>query len=152
MARRARRPLRAGRAFWDSSALVPLCVRQRLTPGAIALYKQYEVVVWWATPVEIASALARLLRMGQLDSNQWRKAQELALDLATFWSEIQPSDSLRAKATELVTLYDLRAGDSLQLAAALEWCDQNPQGQVFLTADQKLRDAALLSGFDAKPM
>jgi hypothetical protein len=33
-----------------------------------------------------------------------------------------------------------------------EWCEYAPQGRVFLTADQKLRDAALLSGFDAKQM
>jgi hypothetical protein len=64
MARRARRPLGPVRAFWDSSALVPLCVGQSLTPGAVGLYRTYEVVVWWATPVEIASALARLLGMG----------------------------------------------------------------------------------------
>jgi hypothetical protein len=38
------------------------------------------------------------------------------------------------------------------LAAALEWCEYAPQGRVFLTADQKLRDAALLSGFDAQQM
>ncbi len=152
MARRTRRSVKAVLAFWDSSALVPLCVRQSHTADAISLYKKYEVVVWWATPLEIASALARLLRMRQLDSNQFRKAQELAMDLADLWSVIQPSDSLRAKATELVTLYDLRAGDSLQLAAALEWCEQAPQGQVFLTADQKLRDAALLCGFQADPV
>ncbi len=152
MARRTTRPVRAVRAFWDSSALVPLCVRQSLTPGAVYLYKRYEVIVWWATAVEIASALVRLRRMGQLDSSQWRKAQELALDLANFWSVIQPSDSLRSTATELVALYDLRAADSLQLAAALEWCDHNPQDRLFLTADEKLRDAALLSGFDAKPI
>jgi len=54
-------------AFWDSSALVPLCVRQGITPRAIALYKLYDAVVWWATPVEIASALARLVRMKQLE-------------------------------------------------------------------------------------
>ncbi len=152
MARRATRPVRAVRAFWDSSALVPLCVRQSLTPSAVDLYKRYDVVVWWATAVEIASALARLRRMGQLDPSQWQKAQELALDLSNFWSVIQPSDALRSTATELVTLYDLRAADSLQLAAALEWCDHNPQRRIFLTADEKLRDAALLSGFDAKPM
>ena len=62
---------------------------------------------------------------------------------------IQPSDALRAKSAQLVDRYDLRAADSLQLAAALEWCEDVPQGRVFLTADQKLREAALLSGFDA---
>jgi hypothetical protein len=37
-------------AFWDTTALVPLCVRQGVTPGAIALYKVHDAVVWWATP------------------------------------------------------------------------------------------------------
>jgi hypothetical protein len=51
-----------------------------------------------------------------------------------------------------VDRYNLRAADSFQLAATLEWCEYAPQGRVFLTADQKLRGAALLSGFDAKQM
>jgi prevent-host-death family protein len=36
------------------------------------------------------------------------------------------------------------------LAAALEWCHDRPNGRVFLTADQRLRQAANLAGFDAK--
>jgi predicted nucleic acid-binding protein len=139
-------------AFWDTSALVPLCVRQDITPGAIALYKVHDAVVWWATPVEIASALARLVRMKQLNPSDWTKARKLAKRLADSWSVIQPSDALRAKSVQLVDRFDLRAADSFQLAAALEWCEDAPQGQVFLTADQKLREAALLSGFDAKQM
>jgi len=42
--------------FWDASALVPPCVRQSITPHAVAYYKAYEAIVWWVTPVEIASA------------------------------------------------------------------------------------------------
>jgi len=139
-------------AFWDSSALVPLCVRQSLTPRVVALYKIYDVVVWWGTPVEIASALARLLRMKQLDASEWTAARKLGRRLANSWSVIQPSNALRAKSIQLVDSYDLRAADALQLAAALEWCEDFPQGRVFLTTDQKLREAALLSGFDAKPV
>jgi uncharacterized protein len=139
-------------AFWDTSALVPLCVGQSTTPHAIALYKSYEAVVWWATPVEIASALAQLVRMKQLDSSDWAKARQLAAALADAWFVIQPSDGLRAKATQLVDRYDLRAADALQLAAALEWCQDVPQGRVFLTADQKLREAAVLAGFDGNKM
>ena len=150
MAGRTEQPLRRTSAFWDASALVPLCIRQSITPSAITFYKSYEVVVWWATPVEIASALARLVRMRQLDSGQWTRAHKLAKELADVWSMIQPSDALRAKATLLVDRFDLRAADSLQMAAALEWCEDVPQGRVFLTADQKLREAAMLSGFDAK--
>ena len=139
-------------AFWDASALVPLCVRQGLTSRAIALYKSHGVVVWWSTPVEIASALARLVRMKQLGSGDWTTARKLANNLADSWSVVQPSESLRTHAVQLVERFDLRAADSLQLAAALEWCEGAPQGRIFLTADQKLRHAAALSDFDASQM
>lgn len=152
MARRTRKPLRRVSAFWDTSALVPLCVHQGITPRARGLYRIHDLIVWWSTPVEIASALARLVRMKQLDASDYLKARKLAQTLADSWSVIQPSDALRAHAAELVERFDLRAADSLQLAAALEWCEGAPQGRVFLTADQKLREAALLSGFDARPM
>jgi predicted nucleic acid-binding protein len=137
-------------AFWDTSSLVPLCVRQGITLQTIALYKLHDTVVWWATPVEIASALARLVRMKQLNPSDWARARKLANRLADSWSVIQPSDGLRAKSTQLVDRYDLRAADSFQLAAALEWCEDDPQGRVFLTADGRLREAARSSGFDAK--
>jgi hypothetical protein len=39
---------------------------------------------------------------------------------------------------ESVERYDRRVEDSLQLAAALEWCGDNPPGRVFLAADKKL--------------
>ena len=139
-------------AFWDSSALVPLCVGQGVTPRAIALYELHEAVVWWATPVEIASALARLVRMKQLAPSDWTKARKLAQRLADSWSVIEPSNALRAKSAHLVDRYDLRAADSFQLAAALEWCEDVPQGRVFLTADQRLREAARFSGFNTKQM
>ncbi|HSZ02802.1 MAG TPA: type II toxin-antitoxin system VapC family toxin [Terriglobales bacterium] len=101
-------------------------------------------------PCRDCKRLARLVRMKQLDFGDWAKARKLAKDLADSWSLIQPSNVLRSKAVQLVERYDLRGADSLQLAAALSWCEDVPQGGVFLTADQKLREAALLSGFDAK--
>jgi predicted nucleic acid-binding protein len=116
------------------------------------MYRRHELLVWWAAPVEIASALARLVRMRQLNSDEWTKARQLALDLADSWSIMQPSDSLRSRAAQLVDNYDLRAADSFQLAAALEWCQGNPQGRSFLSADQKLRQAAALSGFNVIQM
>lgn len=150
MAERTGKPVTRLSAFWDTSALVPLCVRQGSTPQAITLYKSYEVVVWWATSVEIASALARLVRMKQLNSGEWSQARKLAATLADTWSVVQPSDALRAQATLLVNQYDLRAADALQLAAAMEWCGNAPQGRVFVAADQSLLQAAALGGFDSK--
>jgi len=150
MAERAGKPVIRPSAFWDTSALVPLCVRQRSTPQAITLYKSYEVVVWWATAVEIASALARLVRMKQLDSSEWTQARRLAATLTDTWSVVQPSDGLRSQAALLVNQYDLRAADALQLSAALEWCGNATQGRVFVTSDRALQQAAALTGFESK--
>jgi predicted nucleic acid-binding protein len=150
MAGRAGRQVERPSAFWDTSALVPLCAHQGITPRVVALYRSYGVVVWWATPVETASALRRLVRMKLLTPDDWTVSRRLTLELAGSWRVIQPSNSLRAGAVQLVDRYDLKAADALQLAAALEWCEKVPQGRVFLTADQKLREAAVLSGFDGK--
>ena len=92
------------------------------------------------------------MRTRQIDSGDCAKARKLEKSLADSWSVIQPSHALRAQAARLVDRYDLQAADGLQLAAALESCEGISQGRVFLTADQKLRAAALLSGFDAKQM
>jgi predicted nucleic acid-binding protein len=88
--------------------------------------------------------------MKQLTPDDWVTSRRLALDLAEGWHIVQPSNALRSNAEQLVERYDLKAADAMQLAAALYWCEDFPRGEVFLTADQKLREAAVLSGFDGK--
>lgn len=148
MAQRTRRPLTRPSAFWDASALVPLCVLQQSTPQVSTWYTSFEVVIWWATPVEIAGALARLLRMRHLGVGQWSKAVRSIAELGETWLVVPPTAAVRSRALELVERYDLCAGDSLQLAAALEWCEGAPLGRKFLASDDRLREAARLSGFD----
>jgi len=116
----------------------------------MALHKLYAAVVWWATPVEIASALARLVRLNHLLPTEWTISRRLSSRLADSWSVIQPTEVVRTSALQIIEQYDLRAADALQLAAALTWCQDNPQGRVFLTADQRLLQAAILRGFDAR--
>jgi predicted nucleic acid-binding protein len=151
MAGRAGGPLTRPLAFWDASALVPLCVRQTNTPQSLLWRRKYKTVVWWLTPVEIASALAQLLRIGQLDANGWGRALKLGRALDEAWYVIKPTEALRTRAVEIVKRYDLRAADALQLAAAVEWCESAPRGRRFLSVDRKLREAATLIGFDTDP-
>jgi predicted nucleic acid-binding protein len=125
-------------------------VRQSITARAVEIYKTNDVSVWWAAPVEMASALARLVRMQQISASDYTNARKLAKILSHTWFVVQPSEAVRAKAERLVDRYDLRAGDSFQLAAAMEWCEDAPQGRTFVSADERLREAALLSGFDAR--
>lgn len=149
MAAGTRKPLSKASAFWDTSALLPLFVRQTNSSQVIELYREHAVIVWWATRIEIMSALARLLRVSQISTADFTKARKSANDLFASWSVIVPSDALRATAIGLVEKYDLRAADSLQLAAALVWCGHAPSNRLFLTGDHRLQDAALLTGFNA---
>jgi hypothetical protein len=137
-------------AFWDTSALVPLCVVEPASSRVDALSKSFSMVVWWGTPLEIASSFARLKRMKQIDALELAAAKRDALQLSRSWAVIAPSDPVRDQAIGLLSQHALRAGDALQLSAALEWCHRRPHGRVFLTADQRLRQAATLCGFDAK--
>lgn len=148
MATGTRKSLVRPTAFWDSSALVPLSVRQPATQQSLTWYKKYDVAAWWVTPVEIASALARLLRIQQITSSQWVQSVKLAREMAETWFFIEPTNSIRLKAVELVERYDLHAADSLQMSAALEWCEGVPTGRIFLTADKRLQDVARLVGFN----
>jgi predicted nucleic acid-binding protein len=54
------------------------------------------------------------------------------------------------RAYSLLELYPLRAADALQLAAALDYFEDSPKRKVFITADQRLADAARQSGFSVE--
>lgn len=149
MARRARPQVSRQSAFWDSSALVPLCVGQS-TSGAVSPYwKRFSAVVWWGTAIEIESALARLLRMSQLTTTEHAQAKRIFASLEDQWMTVQPSEPVHAAARKAVREFDLTAADALQLAAARAWCEDTPQGRLFLTSDLRLRSAAVFAGFTA---
>ncbi len=133
--------------FWDSSALVPLCLDQPQSERARELYQQDpDLVVWWGSPIECASSFARLRRDGILDPNQEDVALSILAAVQDAWYEIQPGDALRAQAQRLLRLHPLRAADCLQLAAGLEWAGVPPTGE-FVTFDQRLGAAARREGF-----
>lgn len=134
-------------AFWDASSIVPICVPQRGDLQVRKLTKTYKLAVWWSTSVEIQSAFARLYRMQVIDASQLRYARARLDRLRRGWSEIQPSVELRQFAETFLDRYELRAADSLQLAAAYTWAMQRPKGRIFIGGDQRLLEAAKLLGF-----
>jgi predicted nucleic acid-binding protein len=136
-----------GTAFWDSSALIPLCVQERASNKVKTLAKQYAPVVWWATRVEIHGAIARLHRSGELDDAGRRAALNRLSVLSRGWREVLPSDRLRDQAGVLLDTYSLRASDSLQLASAMIWCQQRPARRRFVSSDLRLCEAAAQAGF-----
>jgi len=134
-------------AFWDSSSVVPLCVRQEGAPAAQNLIQRYSLVVWWATPVEVRGAFSRLLRTRELMSSQHVGAQVRLTELRSKWREISPAPGLRDQAERLLDRFPLKAADALQLAAALAWVSGRPRNRAFISGDALLHDAAGQLGF-----
>jgi predicted nucleic acid-binding protein len=134
-------------AFWDASALVPLCVPETATSTAALHLKNLAPVVWWGSPIEIQSAICRLHRERTLtDAGQQAAVARLEM-LSRTWREISAGDKLRELALDLLGHHPMKAADSFQLAASLIWCDQRPARRTFVCADHRLSKAARSVGF-----
>ena len=138
--------------FWDSSAIIPLCIDEPRTNVIRDIVKKdNSMVVWWGSPVECFSAFARLRRDNFLSAHEEDRVRQLIHILSTSWTQIEPSQDIRDMAGRLLRLHPLRAADSLQLAAALIWAEKNPKGHPFVCLDNRLREAARNEGFALLP-
>ena len=134
--------------FWDTSAVVPLLAEEPTREHLMSLLDQDpDVIIWWGTTVEIASALARREREGLVTADQVTSALAIAHQLADSWHEIVPSDSVRRTAERLLRTHPLRSADSLQLAAALVAADHNPENLQIVCLDARMSSAGRREGF-----
>jgi predicted nucleic acid-binding protein len=138
-------------SFWDASALVSLVL---LEDSAEQLQRYWavesEVVVWWGTTLECESAIARRAREG-LRPAEVALARTTLVEIERFWIEVPPDDSVRDLAATFVRRRALRAGDSLQLAAAAHISASRAELIRFVTLDSRLAQAAAAEGFPVYP-
>jgi uncharacterized protein len=138
--------------FWDSSSLIPLLLPEARSAALTAAFNDdRHPVIWWVTPVECHSTLARVTREKHLQREDARRAMERLRSIRSRTNEIAPSDDIRARSIHLLGVHGLRAADALQLAAALAWCEGQPTGEVLVATDRRLRDAARQEGFELYP-
>ena len=138
--------------FWDTSAIVPLCVTEPASATVKSiLSRDSSMVVWWATRTECVSAFMRQSREGGLSMVSERQARRVLGLLETAWSEVRPSETLRASAERLLALHPLRAADAFQLAAALHWCQRQTTNKELVSFDIRLREAGRKEGFTLLP-
>jgi uncharacterized protein len=134
--------------FWDASAIVPLLVAESTTATVQRVAAaDTAMLVWWATPVECASAIARLERDGALEATAAIEAFNRLAQLADGWHEVDPSDSVRETAVRFLRVHPLRAADALQLAAAFVAAERRPSSLELVTLDDRLAVAARKEGF-----
>lgn len=140
-------------SFWDASAITPIVSTEPFSAAIISFSRleKEPMTVWWGTAIECNSAISRLLRTSVMSLDQAEGARNLLDGIRTKWEEIIPSEEIRDKAIILLKKYALKAGDALQLAAALLWAGHKPSGKQFVCLDDRLREAAQLEGFNLFP-
>ena len=134
--------------FWDSSAILPLIVKESTTQFLLELKKSDdEMVVWWGTETECLSALARREREGGLDRAAVSLAEGNLAKILSRSYEVQPTTEVRRMARRLLMTHPLRAADALQLASALFFSGIQVPELPFVTLDKNLASAAGKEGF-----
>jgi uncharacterized protein len=124
-------------------------------PATTAMLEEHgrdsEVVVWWATEVECESAIARGEREDLLTGAEGTLARERLEELRERWVEVEPAEPQRKAARRLLRTHPLRAGDALQLSAALVAAEADPVTLDLVTLDDRLAEAARREGFQVVP-
>ncbi len=106
--------------FWDSSAVVSLILEEAASGHMRGLHgSDRDMLVWWGTPIECHSGLARGERAGRIPADVKAEADRALREMSLYWTEVEPVASIRDAAIRLVGVHDLRAADALQLAAAV---------------------------------
>jgi len=130
--------------FWDTSALVPLLVREAATPWAERLLAEDgEMVVAWTAEMEAISALARRKREGALKDEGHALALKRLQRLKVAWHS---SERVRREALRLLQTHPLRTLDALQLASLLVAAEGDPEAFPLATLDGRPTLAASLEG------
>lgn len=137
--------------FWDTSAIVPLLVKEPASRRVRDLLERdAAILVWWGTPLECRSAVARRERDGALTAEEVDATRERLHALEDTWSEVLASEAVREHAARLLRLHAVRAADALQIAAALVWAEGRPTSHGFATLDRRMRRAARAEGFSLR--
>ena len=79
--------------FWDASAIVPLLIGEATTQNLQrVIADDPDMLVWWGSPIECASALARRERSAALHPREAELADDRLKQFAAAWYEIEPSE------------------------------------------------------------
>lgn len=109
------------------------------------------IAVWTLTSVELASAVARLVRERSIAEGAAHEAEVRIDQLFASCHTIVDVEAVKMHARRLLRVHPLRAAGALQLGAAWEWALGRPSDRVFHTFDARLGVAARREGFFVVP-
>jgi predicted nucleic acid-binding protein len=105
--------------FFDASALVKKYVRETDSARVRRLLRSGEVALSRLSEVEVVSAFARLARDEAISVAQRNRAAAAFVSDLMAWHVIELTPDVMATARRLLMQHQLRAGDAVQLSAAL---------------------------------
>lgn len=106
-----------------------------------------EVALWWGTPTECWSAVARREREGSWPPSMTEEVLANLQKLVARAHEVLPTRAVRACSRRLLFTHSLRTADALQLAAAVVLGATEVAELEFVTLDDALALAARREGF-----
>lgn len=134
--------------FWDTSALVSLFISAAASERAEELFRSdAQITVGVLTRVELLSSLTHRLRESAVDRASLERARSEIFASSARWAQVADVSALRESAEAIVEKHPLRAGDALQLAAAIVASDGDAASLDFVTFDNRLGEAARREGF-----
>ena len=133
--------------YWDASALVPLVVAEGSSGKAQDWLEDDPAIVTWCwSSVELASAVERRFRQGEISREERRGCLDRFSRFSREWDEVVDLFATRSRAIALLARHSLRAADAAQLGAALLVAENDPAGLSFVCLDERLAIAAEREG------
>ena len=108
-------------AFWDTSAIIHICVPGQSLSGAKRVLSRHAVVVWRTARVEVRRAIERLRKEAAISPRAYDASCDRLEALLASWREIQPTESLREIACVQLERFSIRVANALhgvQMASA----------------------------------
>ena len=137
--------------FWDSSALLPLVVRQPpfSDPCRRAFRQDVSRAIAFLARVECRSAIERLAREGTLNAAARRRSLTNIDKLVAAFDLVAFSPEVEAHALTLLGRHSLRSLDALQLGCARGLASHGDTDALpeFVCCDRRLATAAAAEGF-----
>lgn len=132
--------------FFDASALVKRYVRERGSARIRRLLDDGAVAVSRLSEVEVASAFARLSREGGITPAQRDRLMTAFVADLSAWTIVEITPDVARSARQLLMRHSLRAGDAVQLAAALLLGQSIGPLDAFVAHDVHLNAVAGIEG------
>jgi predicted nucleic acid-binding protein len=135
--------------YFDTSALVKLCVLETGTPLAVALWEGGDALLTSRiADVEVRAVLAAAERIGRIDAAPASLARERWDELWPGLGNVEVTPAIADAAGALADRRPLRAADAIHLASALVVREVDV---LFAAWDRRLADAARAEGLLVLP-